>query len=328
MTQVSHSLPNTPDVFSRSKVNVKVIFYAAKRKGEAFFANQRMLLARRERKIRQEMEKLRAHRQLTRKNRRLRLKIPSVAIVGYTNCGKTSLIKALTKDPRLQPRDALFATLDVTVHSLRFPATGLGALLVDTVGFISDIPTQLIASFDATLEDAKLADVVVHVRDVSNPDHVAQDINVRRTLQRLGIGAGAAAAHQDEGGPQQMITAGNKIDLLDPDDWKLVEKDGMVAVSCLKGHGMDRLVEKIEAAVIKATGRREMVFRFKVGAQANGYLRWLHKNVTVVRAEVDPSDPSRLLVTTLLKDYDLNRFRKNFFGLKGSSSRSDRQLVH
>ena len=93
-------------------------------------------------------------------------------------------MQALTKSDRLQPEDKLFATLDVTVHSLSLPS-GVPSLLVDTVGFISDIPTSLIASFNATLEDAIGADLLIHVRDVSNQDHFAQAQNVMETLVRI-----------------------------------------------------------------------------------------------------------------------------------------------
>lgn len=160
------------------------------------------------------------------RRRRKDLRFPTVAVVGYTNCGKTSLIKALTGDESMSPRDQLFATLDVTVHEATMPCN-LRALFVDTVGFISDIPTNLIASFKATLEDAATADVLVHVRDINNPDHEKQSENVLATLRRLGV-------------PQEklesMITLGNKIDLVDPTEWKgLKEQENLVPVSATEG---------------------------------------------------------------------------------------------
>ena len=153
-----------------------------------------------------------------------------MAVVGYTNCGKTSLIKALTGDESMSPRDQLFATLDVTVHEAVMPSN-LRTLFVDTVGFISDIPTNLIASFSATLEDAADADVLIHVRDVSNPDHEKQSANVLQTLRRLRV-------------PKEkldsMITLGNKIDLVDPAEWKgLKERENLVPVSATEGDGDD-----------------------------------------------------------------------------------------
>ena len=162
------------------------------------------------------------------RRRREDLRFPTVAIVGYTNCGKTSLIKALTGDESMSPRDQLFATLDVTVHEAVMPSN-LRTLFVDTVGFISDIPTNLIASFSATLEDAASADVLVHVRDISNPDHEKQSKNVLETLRRLGV---------PEEKLDSMITLGNKIDLVDPAEWKgLKERENLVPVSATEGDG-------------------------------------------------------------------------------------------
>ena len=166
-----------------------------------------------------------SQRDLVRR-RRKDLRFPTVAVVGYTNCGKTSLIKALTGDESMSPRNQLFATLDVTVHEAVMPSN-LSALFVDTVGFISDIPTNLIASFSATLEDAATADVLVHVRDISNPDHEKQSKNVLETLRRLGV---------PEEKIDSMITLGNKIDLVDPAQWKgLKERENLVPVSATEG---------------------------------------------------------------------------------------------
>ena len=113
------------------------------------------------------IEKVQLQRERLRK-RRNETGLPTIAVVGYTNCGKTSLIKALTGD-LLEPRNALFTTLDVTVHAGLLP-NSLPILFLDTVGFISDIPTSLIASFSATLEDAVNADLLIHIKDASHPD--------------------------------------------------------------------------------------------------------------------------------------------------------------
>lgn len=120
--------------------------------GETYFELQVRLLDNREHKIKNELEKL-AKKRATLKQLRTKREFPVVAVVGYTNSGKTSLIKALTGDSTIEPKDALFATLDVTNHACRLPCN-LSILLVDTVGFISDIPTNLIAAFNATLRDA------------------------------------------------------------------------------------------------------------------------------------------------------------------------------
>ena len=126
----------------------------------------------------------------------------------------------------MSPRDQLFATLDVTVHEASMPSN-LRALLIDTVGFISDIPTNLIASFSATLEDAAIADVLVHVRDISNPEHDQQSESVLQALGRLGV-----PKEKLEG----MITLGNKIDLVAPTEWKVLrDRKNLIPVSATEG---------------------------------------------------------------------------------------------
>lgn len=291
------------------------------RKGESFFSTRRMVLARRERKIRSEIDQLRLHRAVIRKNR-TRLQIPSVAVVGYTNAGKTSLIKALTGLQHLRPRNQLFATLDVTVHAYRLPST-LEILLIDTVGFISDIPTDLIASFNATLEDATLADVLLHVRDVANPDHSAQDNEVRRTLRQLDLPPRLlprSDGNTDVGFEaidlgRDVITVGNKIDLLEPVDWPHIKADGMIPVSCAKGYGLDYLSRRIEEAVMRATGRRKMLFRISIKDGSEQY-SWLRKNTQVYDVTVDPENDNYWLVHAILKHFDLVRFEKQFIGKK------------
>jgi len=217
--------------------------------------------------------------------------------VGYTNAGKTSLIKALTKSDRLQPEDKLFATLDVTVHSLSLPS-GVPSLLVDTVGFISDIPTSLIASFNATLEDAIGADLLIHVRDVSNQDHFAQAQNVLETLVRINT-------------PQHllddMIVIGNKIDRVNADDWPLIKEDGIFPISCTEGYGLDHLKKRIDSAVLRIQGKEKVVIR--IGLGSNEELQWLSKNTSVASVEADGDHWN---VTTLINQIEFNQFKKAF----------------
>ena len=123
--------------------------HSKQRKGREWFDRQRLALNKREKNIKSDIEKIKSQRALLRSNR-IRNKIPSVAVIGYTNAGKTSLIKAITRTEKLEPRDELFATLDVTSHPAVLPSQ-LESVMLDTVGFISDIPTDLIASFNATL---------------------------------------------------------------------------------------------------------------------------------------------------------------------------------
>jgi len=266
------------------------------RRGEIYFSKHRMDLARREKRLKLAIENLKTHRTQIRKQRK-KLNIPTVAIVGYTNAGKTSLIKALTKSDRLQPEDKLFATLDVTVHSLSLPS-GVPSLLVDTVGFISDIPTSLIASFNATLEDAIGADLLIHVRDVSNQDHFAQAQNVMETLVRINT-------------PQHllddMIVIGNKIDRVDADDWPLIKEDGIFPISCTEGYGLDHLKKRIDSAVLRVLGKEKVVIR--IGLGSNEELQWLRKNTSVASVEADGDHWN---VTTLINQIEFNQFKKAF----------------
>jgi len=277
------------------------------RMGEDFFIKQRTTLARREKRIKSELQKLVVHRATIRKQRQ-KLSIPSIAIVGYTNAGKTSLIKAITGENRLKPLNKLFATLDVTVHGFELPSK-VKSLFVDTVGFISDIPTTLIASFNSTLEDALMADVLVHVRDMSNPDHVAQDENVIETLERINVPPHLM---------KNMIVVGNKIDLLDPHDWKLIKDDGIIPVSCKAGYGLNYLLDKIDKAVLTAKGKQRMVIKVPVAGGAE--LEWLRKNATVSSVEMDQSDggtEEHWNVAVLINDIEFSRFKKKFLGKRG-----------
>ena len=212
--------------------------------GETYFEIKVRLLDDREAKIKAELDKL-ARKRATLKLLRTKKEFPVVAILGYTNSGKTSLIKALTGDEKIQPKDALFATLDVTNHACRLPC-GLSVLLVDTVGFISDIPTNLIAAFNATLRDALDAvgrtkngftdyltspsyftfqDVLLHIRDASHPDLENQVMTVNATLDQL-----------DANLSQSVIQVANKIDKLAPE--KLPLQYDVIPISATNKQGL------------------------------------------------------------------------------------------
>ncbi|KAM8875046.1 putative GTP-binding protein 6 isoform 3-T4 [Spinachia spinachia] len=171
--------------------------------GETLTEVQQRLLRERELKIRSALEKLRRKRRLLRSQRRDK-ELPAVSVLGYTNCGKTTLIKALTGDAGLRPRNQLFATLDVTVHAAQL--SHMTVLYVDTIGFLSQLPHQLIDSFSATLEDIKHSDVLVHVRDVSHPETANQKANVLRVLENMRIPDRLLSS---------MIEVHNKTDLVD-----------------------------------------------------------------------------------------------------------------
>ncbi|CAB4068070.1 GTPase HflX,Putative GTP-binding protein 6 [Lepeophtheirus salmonis] len=150
--------------------------HSKSRQGESYFHHHMMELKKRENKIKKELCRLKEQRSYLRRSR-FKLGLPSIAVVGYTNSGKTSLIKSLTGSDKLTPEDKFFATLDVTLHGGYLPQSHQKVLYIDTVGFISDIPVNLIASFASTLEDALHADLLIHVRDISHPDHERQNKN-------------------------------------------------------------------------------------------------------------------------------------------------------
>ena len=156
----------------------------ASRLGEQYYDNQKFILRKLEGGIKRKIDQLKNQRTKLRSNRK-DSDISTVAVIGYTNCGKTSLIKAITGDSNMEPRNQLFATLDVTCHGTKLPGSNLDTVFIDTVGFISDIPTPLIASFSATLEDALDADLILHVADFSHPDHEHQRRQVLDTLKKL-----------------------------------------------------------------------------------------------------------------------------------------------
>ncbi|XP_045850890.1 putative GTP-binding protein 6 isoform X2 [Meles meles] len=171
--------------------------------GESFMQVQQRLLKEKETKIRKALERLRQKRRLLGRQRR-RQEFPVIAVVGYTNCGKTTLIKALTGDDAVQPRDQLFATLDVTAHAGRLPSR-MAVIYMDTIGFLSQLPHSLIESFSATLEDVAHSDLIVHVRDVTHPD---------RELQKASVLSGLQSLRLPDPLLDSMLEVHNKTDLL------------------------------------------------------------------------------------------------------------------
>lgn len=275
--------------------------------------SQKLLLRRREKKIKDELEHIRLHRARARA-RRVHNEIPIVAVVGYTNCGKTTLIKALTGQEKIQPQNKLFATLEVTAHAGRLPSN-MQVIYMDTVGFMSDIPTGLMECFVATLEDAMMADLIIHVQDVAHVNVLDQRQHVETTLKSLMFESVAAKQRLLD----NVLNVGNKCDLVDDLDGECERFDSLANenktaepmhfISCVKGDGLDHLQSAIESNLLKVTGRKKMIIRVPQGGQE---LPWLYKNTTVTHSEADEKSSEYVLVHVILTDLALIHFKNNF----------------
>ncbi len=207
--------------------------------GETQIEADRRLLQERIVRLERELEQVVRTRQLHRAKRR-KVPHPIVALVGYTNAGKSTLFNRITGAGVLA-EDMLFATLDPTLRRMRLPH-GRTVILSDTVGFISDLPTHLVAAFRATLEEVLEADLILHVRDMSDPDNAAQSADVLRILTDLGIGEKERA--------ERIIEVWNKIDRLEPEAHDAMTerasaRDNVMAVSATSGEGVDALMAEI-----------------------------------------------------------------------------------
>jgi GTPase len=222
--------------------------------GETQIETDRRLLQEQIDKLRRELDKVRQTRSLHRTGRK-KIPHPVVALVGYTNAGKSTLFNRLTGAGVLA-EDMLFATLDPTLRRVKLPR-GTPAILSDTVGFISDLPTHLVAAFRATLEEVIEADLILHVRDVANPDTRAQAADVGGILDGLGI--------EVEGGSSKVLEVWNKIDILDPDALATMRVAAEasraarhVEVSAVTGEGVDALLAMIEDRLSGGIERRRL----------------------------------------------------------------------
>lgn len=231
-----------------------------------------------------ELEKVKKTRELHRKKRK-QIPYPIIALVGYTNAGKSTLFNRLT-GAEVMAKDQLFATLDPTMRSIELPS-GMKVIMSDTVGFVSNLPTQLVAAFRATLEEVLEADIILHVQDASNPSRDQQKLDVIKILKELGI--------KEEEDSAPILEVWNKIDQLPKEDNNEIDLIDVPAktevssenlpflISAKTGEGLEQLLNALD----KQLEEHEISLDLKLKANEGMIVNWLYENGQVTQGETN-----------------------------------------
>jgi len=265
--------------------------------GESQIEIDRRLIDERIVRLKSDLEHVKRTRGLHRKPRQ-DVPFPVVALVGYTNAGKSTLFNRLS-GASVYARDQLFATLDPTMRAVKL-SDGRPVILSDTVGFVADLPTQLVAAFSATLEEVVEADIILHVRDAAQPDSAAQAADVAGVLEGLGI---------DPGDTPRIVEVYNKIDLLDEETRAEVRAEASnrafpgVLVSAITGEGLDDLA----AEVARRIARTKVDVSASIDPADGAALAWLYRHGEVLSRE---DGEEAIALTVRMSPADAGRWEK------------------